>query len=114
MALDVVAKARSFLIRSLAVVILVLSAAWGGLTSSVLSIPGVTSLLSVAGISSFLLTTSSTSAEAYYRRRRRWRGRGWYGGYYGYPAYGYYGYPGYGFYGYPGYGYGYRRYRRGW
>jgi len=77
---DVVARARSFLIRSLAVVVVVLTYAWGSLTSSVLSVPGVTSLLSAAGISSFVLTTTSTPADAQRRRRRRRRRRGgrWY------------------------------------
>jgi len=78
---DVVAKARFFLIRSLAVVAVVLTYAWGTLTSSILSVPGVTSLLTAAGLSGFVLTTTSTPADAYRRRRRRrrrWRGRRWY------------------------------------
>jgi len=76
---DIVSKARSLLIRSLAVVVVVLTYAWGSLTSSVLSVPGATSLLSAAGISSFVLTTTSTPADAQRRRRRRRRRGGrWY------------------------------------
>ena len=70
---DVVAKARSFLIRSLAVLAVMLAYAWGSVTSSVLSVPGVTTLLSAAGISSFVLTATSTPADARRRRRRRRR-----------------------------------------
>jgi len=78
MTIDVVAKARSFLIRGLAVLAVVLAYAWGGLTASVLSVPGVTTLLGAAGISSLILTTTSTPADAWYRRRRRRRRhRGW-------------------------------------
>ena len=75
---DVFTQARSFLIRGLAVVVVVLTYVWGSLTASVLSVPGVTGLLSAAGISSFVLT--ATPADAYYRRRRRrrrWRGGRW-------------------------------------
>jgi hypothetical protein len=78
---DIVAKARSLLIRSLAVVVVVLTYAWGSLTSSVLSVPGITTLLSAAGVSSFVLTTTSTPADARGRRRRRRRGGRWYWGY---------------------------------
>ena len=78
MTLEVVAKARSFLIRSLAVVVLMLTAAWGSLTSSVLSVPAITSLLSIAGVSSFVLTTTSSPAQAQRRRRRRYRRGRWY------------------------------------
>jgi hypothetical protein len=78
---DVVAQARSFLIRGLAVVVVVLTYVWGSLTATVLSAPGVTGLLSAAGISSFMLTTTSTPADAWRgrrrRRRRRWRGGRW-------------------------------------
>ena len=78
MTIDVVAKARSFLIRGLAVVAVVLTYAWGSLTSTVLSVPGVTTLLSAAGVSSFVLSTTSTPADARRRRRRRrWRGGRW-------------------------------------
>ena len=79
MTIDVVAKARSFLIRGLAVLAVVLAYAWGSLTASVLSVPGVTTLLGAAGISSLILTTTSTPADAWYRRRRRRRRRhrGW-------------------------------------
>ena len=70
---DVVAKARSFLIRSLAVLAVMLAYAWGSVTSSVLTVPGVTTLLSAAGISSFVLTATSTPADARRRRRRRRR-----------------------------------------
>lgn len=76
---DVVAKARSFLIRSLAVLAVMLAYAWGSVTSSVLSVPGVTTLLSAAGISSFVLTATSTPADARRRRRhRRRRGSRWF------------------------------------
>lgn len=82
MTTDVVAKARSFLIRGLAVLTVVLAYAWGSLTASVLSVPGVTTLLGAAGISSLILTTTiSTPANAWdrrrRRRRRRRRHRGW-------------------------------------
>ena len=76
---DVVAKARSFLIRSLAVLAVMLAYAWGSVTSSVLTVPGVTTLLSAAGISSFVLTATSTPADARRRRRRRRRrGGNWF------------------------------------
>jgi hypothetical protein len=76
---DVVAKARSFLIRSLAVLAVMLAYAWGSVTSSVLSVPGVTTLLTAAGVSSFVLTATSTPADARRRRRRRRRrGANWF------------------------------------
>jgi hypothetical protein len=76
---DVFAKARSFLIRGLAVVVVILTYAWGSLTTTVLSVPGVTTLLSAAGVSSFVLTTTSTPADARRRRRRRRRrGGNWF------------------------------------
>jgi hypothetical protein len=74
---DVFAKARSFLIRGLAVLVVILTYAWGGVTTTVLSVPGVTTLLSAAGVSSFVLTATSTPADARRRRRRRRRGGRW-------------------------------------
>src|SRR5258706_288705 len=67
---DVVATARSFLIRGLAVLAVILTYAWASLTSSILAAPGVTSLLTAAGVSSFVLTATSTPADA-----RRGKGR---------------------------------------
>ena len=79
MTIDVVAKARSFLIRGLAVLVVILTYAWGSVTTTVLSVPGVTTLLSAAGVSSFLLTATSTPADARRRRRsRRRRGGRWF------------------------------------
>jgi hypothetical protein len=74
---DVFAKARSFLIRGLAVLVVILTYAWGSVTTTVLSVPGVTTLLSAAGVSSFVLTATSTPADARRRRRRRRRGGRW-------------------------------------
>ena len=78
MTIDVVAKARSFLVRSLAVLAVMLAYAWGSLTSSVLSVPGVTGLLSAAGVSSFVLTASTPADARRRRRRRRRRGGRWF------------------------------------
>jgi hypothetical protein len=69
----VVARARSFLIRGLAVVAVVLTYALGSVGTHVLS---------VAGISTLTLTTTATPAAArrWFRRRvyrRRWRRRWW-------------------------------------
>ena len=62
----VVAKARSFLIRALAVVAVIGTYAVGSIGTHVLS---------VVGVSSLVLATSATPADAYHRRwhRRRWR-----------------------------------------
>jgi hypothetical protein len=77
----VVARVRSFFIRGLAVVAVVATYALGGVGSHVLSVTGVSSLLSTAGISGLLLTSTTTSADAQWRRRRRrrrrWRRRRW-------------------------------------
>jgi hypothetical protein len=66
----VVASLRTFLIRSLAVVAVVLTYALGGIGTQVLS---------VAGISTLAVATTATPANAWYRRRfvrrRRWRRR---------------------------------------
>lgn len=70
---DVFAKARSFLIRGMAVLVVILTYAWGSVTTTVLSVPGVTTLLSAAGVSSFILTATTATVDAGYRRHRRWR-----------------------------------------
>jgi hypothetical protein len=63
----VVAKVRSFLIRGLAVVAVILAYALGSVTTHVLS---------VVGVSSLVLATTATPAAAQRRwRRRRWRRR---------------------------------------
>jgi hypothetical protein len=80
MTASVVARARSFLIRGLAVVAVVVTYAVGSVGSHVLSITGVSSLLSAVGVSSVVLTATATPANAGWRRRRRrrrWRGRRW-------------------------------------
>jgi uncharacterized protein (DUF2062 family) len=75
----VLVKVRSFFIRGLAVVAVVGTYALGSIGSHVLSGAGVSSLLSTVGVSSVLLTTTTTPADAYWRRRRRrrWRRRRW-------------------------------------
>jgi hypothetical protein len=76
----VVARLRSFFIRGLAVVAVVVTYALGSVGTHVLSIPGVSSLLSAVGVSSIMLTTTATPADAQWRRRwrrRRWRRRRW-------------------------------------
>jgi hypothetical protein len=60
----VVAKVRSFLIRGLAVVAVILTYALGSVTTHVLS---------VVGVSSLVLTATATPATAQRWRRRRWR-----------------------------------------
>jgi hypothetical protein len=79
MTASVVARVRSFFIRGLAVVAVVVSYALGSVGSHVLSVPGVSSLLAAAGVSSVVLTTTATPADAGWRRRRyrRWRYRRW-------------------------------------
>jgi cell division protein FtsW (lipid II flippase) len=71
----VVARVRSFLVRGVAVVVVVLTYALVSVGTQVLSVPGVTTLLSAAGVSSVILTTTATPADA--RRRRRRRHRRW-------------------------------------
>ena len=62
---SVVATMRSFFIRGLAVVAVILTYALGGVTTHVLS---------VVGVSSLVMATTSTPANAqrWRRRRRRW------------------------------------------
>jgi hypothetical protein len=62
---SVVAKVRSFLVRSLAVLALILTYAFSGIGTQVLS---------TVGLSSFVVATTATPADAHwYRRRRRYR-----------------------------------------
>jgi len=64
----IISSAAHGLVRGLAVVALVL----------VWSVSHVgTYALSVVGVSSTLLTTTATPADAQWRRWRRWRGRRW-------------------------------------
>jgi len=75
-----VSKARSFLIRSLALVAAVATYAVSSVGGQVLGAAGVSSVLSAVGLSSIVLTTTATPADAQWRRRwrrRRWRGRRW-------------------------------------
>jgi hypothetical protein len=60
----VVAKIRSFLVRGLAVLALILTYAFSGIGTQVLS---------TVGLSSFVVATTATPADAYWRRRRRYR-----------------------------------------
>ena len=60
----VVAKIRSFLIRGLAVLALIGTYALSGVGTQVLT---------TIGLSSFVMATSATPADAHWRRRRRYR-----------------------------------------
>ncbi len=62
---NVLAKARSLVIRGLAVCAVILTYAFGGV---------ITQVATAVGVSGLVLTTTSTPAEAYWRRRwRRYR-----------------------------------------
>ena len=63
----VLGSLRTFLIRGLAVVAVVLTYALGSIGTQVLS---------VAGISTLTVATTATPAQAWWRRRR-WRRRRW-------------------------------------
>jgi hypothetical protein len=78
---SVVARVRSLVIRGLAVVAVVVTYALGSVGTHVLSVPGVSGLLTAVGVSGAVLTTTANPAEAGWRRRRRrrrrWRRRRW-------------------------------------
>ena len=66
MSATLVAALRSFLIRGLAVVAVVLTYALGSVGTHVLTI---------AGVSTLAVATTATPADAWWRRRRVWRRR---------------------------------------
>lgn len=63
---SVLGRAKALLVRGLAVAAVVLTYALGGVG---------TQILSTVGVSSLVLATSATPADAQWRRRRRWRRR---------------------------------------